>query len=432
MVKFRVLCSSLVHEFDLASDATVLSVKELLRQRTGIPRSLQLFDDGSRLTNDADTLLGSQIAEGSTLTLSKRQFQKTAPAALPKRATLAKGCPPLMAASKTAPKRNIVQLHIGGASVLEGVSAKPPPAPPKKRAKKASSGPPVIHELEPHGDGIAVGLDEAGKGCVLGPMPIGIVAWPKSQLQLLVDKKVRDSKTVKPQERGELRRWIREKALYQATVVCSAAELCDFKSKGLTINQVEHRLFAQAIESLPTSIEGPIDLYLDAADVDANRFGRLIMNLLSPETKKRIRSVVSEHKADNKYRVVGAASIVAKEEREDWIRFMHTKPGMQFGDGYQTDPRTIEWLKAYYRTHRKWPNFCRHYWETCSKIERVVIGEEPTSGLLFLQPPPDDPPISSASDNAPPRTDVDAGTPMAVAEYGDDELCPMTDDGTFA
>jgi ribonuclease HII len=55
--------------------------------------------------------------------------------------------------------------------------------------------------------------------------------------------------------------------------------------------------------------------------------------------------IVAEHKADAKYPVVSAASIIAKVTRDTEIERLKKVVGMDFGSGYPADPKTQEFLK---------------------------------------------------------------------------------------
>ena len=76
------------------------------------------------------------------------------------------------------------------------------------------------------------------------------------------------------------------------------------------------------------------------------------------------------HKADSKVEVVAAASIIAKETRENEIRKLKDKIG-DFGSGYPSDERTIKFLKSFYADNGKWPTGTRKSWKTVKRIRPV-------------------------------------------------------------
>ena len=109
----------------------------------------------------------------------------------------------------------------------------------------------------------------------------------------------------------------------------------------------------------------PKTAYLDAADVNAKRFGESIgarsgLTALGCE-------IISEHKADSKYPIVSAASIIAKEERERIISELHLKYE-DFGSGYPTDPKSKEYIRKMVMTGSELPPIIRRSWESVRKV----------------------------------------------------------------
>ena len=78
-------------------------------------------------------------------------------------------------------------------------------------------------------------------------------------------------------------------------------------------------------------------------------------------------NLISEHKADVKYPVVSAASIIAKEERERAIAQLKKRMNLDFGSGYMTDPKTQEFLKKYWDVY---PEIFRHSWAPYKQISQ--------------------------------------------------------------
>ena len=111
---------------------------------------------------------------------------------------------------------------------------------------------------------------------------------------------------------------------------------------------------------------------MDAADVNEQRFGRLIKNSLTNENDT---DVIAMHKADVKIDVVAAASIIAKETREREIKKIKDEIG-DFGSGYPSDERTIKFLKSFYSDNGKWPTGTRKSWKTLERIRPVKTLED--------------------------------------------------------
>lgn len=103
--------------------------------------------------------------------------------------------------------------------------------------------------------------------------------------------------------------------------------------------------------------------YVDASDVLEERFGQHISELLPFKVE-----IVSEHKADRKYPIVSAASIIAKVERDKQIAELKEKYG-DFGCGYPTDPKTISFLRQCIKKFGEYPDCVRKSWKTAKKVK---------------------------------------------------------------
>ncbi len=201
---------------------------------------------------------------------------------------------------------------------------------------------------------MSCGVDEAGRGPVIGPMVIAGVCADDDALRAMG---VRDSKKLSPKRRERLAEEIRKIADAVVIRVVPPEEI-DSMREVMTINELEVQIFAEVIGKLNTT-----EVYVDAADVNESRFADAINSLL-PEPIK----IVSHHKADDEFPAVGAASIIAKVERDRIIEEI-TKELGDFGSGYPADPRTYEFLVDYYRRHGKMPPHVRMSWKSVKKIK---------------------------------------------------------------
>ncbi len=202
------------------------------------------------------------------------------------------------------------------------------------------------------------GVDEAGKGPVIGPLVVAAVMV--KNLKIIDDLGVKDSKILSPTRRKELAKIIKEKFDYVVEIIDpKVIDEYTFKKK---LNQLNREAFERVISKLNPDIA-----YVDAADVNEHRFGILIKQGL---TNSRDTDIISMHKADAKISVVAAASILAKETRELEIKKLKDKIG-DFGSGYPSDERTIKFLKAFYADKHKWPIGSRKSWKTLSRIKPV-------------------------------------------------------------
>ena len=198
------------------------------------------------------------------------------------------------------------------------------------------------------------GVDEAGRGPVIGPLVVCGVACdtdvPLRQLN------VRDSKKLSAERREALFPEIQK--VCRAEVVIVPAEEIDAMRKEMTLNDFEARLFARVIEKLRPDLA-----YVDSADVDEHEFKKAILRALPFEV-----DLVSKHGADDLFPVVSAASIVAKVHRDAAIRKIEEELGEKVGSGYSHDPETITFLERWIREKGGLPPHTRASWDTARRL----------------------------------------------------------------
>jgi ribonuclease HII len=203
------------------------------------------------------------------------------------------------------------------------------------------------------------GVDEAGRGPMIGPMVIcGVLIDPDSSHELeKID--VRDSKMLSPSRRTALSKKIERVAIATAFRSVSAVDI-DKRRRNTTLNEIEVDEFISVLREL-----NPKTIYLDAADVRADRFGKIIGERSGLSAKGAI--IISEHKADSRYPIVSAASILAKVERDRIISRLHEEYG-NFGSGYPSDPKTVDFVRRLVRNNKKLPLIVRKSWDSVKKI----------------------------------------------------------------
>jgi ribonuclease HII len=200
---------------------------------------------------------------------------------------------------------------------------------------------------------VICGVDEAGKGSVLGPLVVAAVAVLSEDA--LDDLGVKDSKLLSPKERERLYPLIRKRCRV-VTVRLDAREIDAIRAE-MTLNSAVARVHAQAIAKL-----SPARAYVDACDVNCFRYAEMVKNNLD-----QVCEIVSEHHADEKFPVVSAASIIAKVTRDRAIATLSKKYG-EIGSGYPSDPVTIRFLRSWIDEHKTPPPIARKSWKTVSAI----------------------------------------------------------------
>jgi ribonuclease HII len=202
------------------------------------------------------------------------------------------------------------------------------------------------------------GVDEAGKGPVIGPLVVAAVTV--NNAKDIANLGIKDSKQLTKRKRKELANLIKEKFNFAVEII--EPKIVDEYRRRNKLNELNREAFERLISKLDPNVA-----YVDAADVNENRFGSQIKASL---TNKKDTDVISMHKADAKIEVVAAASIIAKETRENEIEKLKEKIG-DFGSGYPSDERTIKFLKSFYADNGKWPTGTRESWKTLERIRPV-------------------------------------------------------------
>ncbi|KAA9399015.1 ribonuclease HII [Haloarcula sp. CBA1130] len=196
------------------------------------------------------------------------------------------------------------------------------------------------------------GVDEAGKGPVLGSM---FAAAVRADPVALPDG-VGDSKDIKPERRERLAGEIRESAdavgLAEIPVDRIDADGTDMNT--LTVDAQATALSAVARDGLSGTV--------DAGDTDAERFGRRVADAVDTDL-----TVTAEHGADETNPLVGAASIIAKVARDAHVRELADEYG-DVGSGYPSDPTTRAFLADYVDHHGELPACARRSWSTCDDV----------------------------------------------------------------
>ncbi len=197
------------------------------------------------------------------------------------------------------------------------------------------------------------GVDEAGKGAVLGPMVIA--AAGVEDTRILDSIGIRDSKTLTPRKREELFSRLTELCLYHVVSV-SPGDI-DAALPVISMNLVVARAHAECVAAL-----NPKTAYLDACDVNAARYADTVQSLLPHPC-----TLIAEHRADATYPIVGAASIIAKVLRDRAIADLALEYG-DIGSGYPSDKKTIRFLNDYIHEHGIAPACARSSWKTVAAL----------------------------------------------------------------
>ena len=207
---------------------------------------------------------------------------------------------------------------------------------------------------------LLLGIDEAGRGPVIGSMFVCGALVEENKGEELRKIGVKDSKMLSDSQRENLVPKIK-KILKDYVVKEITAEQIDKLMKTINLNVIELQMFAKIIQEMK-----PDKVIIDLPEKNGEKFILRIKKFLDPELAKKI-DFVAENKADENYPIVSAASILAKSAREKHVKELYKKYGY-FRTGYPHDQDTIDFLEEYVKKNKKLPKEARKCWSTSKKI----------------------------------------------------------------
>jgi len=200
---------------------------------------------------------------------------------------------------------------------------------------------------------LVCGVDEAGRGSMLGPLVVAAIAIEKSKIPDLEKIGVKDSKKLSPKMRETLYKKI-IKIVDNYQISKATPKQIDLAVSQHKLNNLELIHMAKVITKLQPSIS-----YVDSCDVNATRFGKEIAKITHSKIK-------SYHHADSKFVVVSAASIIAKVTRDRAIASLSKKHPV--GSGYPSDSKTISFVKHWFLQNGNLPAYVRKSWAPAKLI----------------------------------------------------------------
>lgn len=209
------------------------------------------------------------------------------------------------------------------------------------------------------------GIDEAGRGPIIGPLVIVCAAIPEDRMDILKENGVKDSKLLKEKERQEIFKNIEHQIKYELVII-SPQEIDDaVNSQSYNLNWLE----ADKGADLLNKIDAKLDNETVKAIIDCPSNNP---ELYKAYFKERVDNdeieLVVEHKADLNHLIVGAASIIAKETRERELLKLKRKIKVDFGSGYPADPNTKAFLKNNWNK-KEYQKLFRKSWQTYKNLE---------------------------------------------------------------
>lgn len=173
---------------------------------------------------------------------------------------------------------------------------------------------------------------------------------------------VKDSKELSPRRREQLAPQIEELAKSVIVLRVQACKIDEFRAKGVNLDKIEAMKMAQIIDMCDAN-----KIYVDSLEFNSQKFKQLITSFL----KNKNVNMIVENYCDETYPVVGAASIIAKVERDKAIDEIKKKVGFDFGVGYSHDERTIQFVEKLIKGNKgkELPPYIRKSWITTQILQ---------------------------------------------------------------
>lgn len=218
-------------------------------------------------------------------------------------------------------------------------------------------------------DKIVVGVDESGRGPVIGPLIICAYSASENNLAELRNDGVKDSKLLTAAQRERLAAKLR-KGIFVERII-TASEITAIMERRESLNEFEARIAAELLAELEKKTHFHT-VYIDSPDPQPANFARRIRKYYHNQAVQ----IISENKADVNHAVVAAASIVAKTTRDAEIEKIKKIVGEDFNSGYSHDAITVAFLQRRHNDPVLQP-FLRHRWATMKnlKTKQKELGE---------------------------------------------------------
>ncbi len=197
------------------------------------------------------------------------------------------------------------------------------------------------------------GVDEAGRGPVIGPMVMAIVSISKEDEFQLQAFGVKDSKELTPKQREQLFDVIQEVSKNEVIIVPAGEIDNAVLSEETNLNWLEADYAAKLINKLK-----PDKVFLDCPSTNLEAFKRYMEKRINYKAE-----LIVAHKADQLYPAVSAASVLAKVTRDREIEKIKKKLNVDFGSGYSSDPKTRDFLEQNW-DNKEYQKYYRKSWAT--------------------------------------------------------------------
>lgn len=216
-----------------------------------------------------------------------------------------------------------------------------------------------------------IGIDDAGRGPVLGPMILAGVLINQQEEQTIKDWGAKDSKLLFPTKRKKISNQIKKQFEHHIEI-STPKEIDDHKN----LNLLEAEKAAKIINRLTKNLNEKVQVIIDCPSVNIQSWTNDVQHLIDKPENINLKC---EHKADLHHPIVSAASIIAKERREDEIYKLKLRFKTDFGSGYPADPKTKEFITKNFN-NPKYKPLIRFSWNT---VKKLIKAKEASQQKLF-------------------------------------------------
>jgi len=208
---------------------------------------------------------------------------------------------------------------------------------------------------------LIAGIDEAGRGSLIGPLVVAAVAATPEKIKIIRSVGVRDSKKLSRNLRVSIYRSLRSLGIVIKFVKIPPGMIDRYARRmgGPGINVLEARAAAYLLRRISPDVA-----YIDSPTRIASEFADLVRGRLGAVNCR----LICEHGADASRPIVSAASIVAKVVRDKAIERLKSRLG-EFGSGYPSDERTIRWARELLRAGNDLTRYVRMSWKTLDHLQ---------------------------------------------------------------
>ena len=201
------------------------------------------------------------------------------------------------------------------------------------------------------------GIDEAGRGSVIGPLVIAGISFDPTGIDSLRDNGITDSKKLTTLKRETLYTKILQTAVSIFVCRISPVTIDNYVNRK-KLNVLESRYMTIIADNIRAD-----KIIIDACDVKPDRFKQSILKNLTNKSVK----VYCFHKADTDNLIVSAASIMAKVTRDREIKKIEKILYKKIGSGYPSDPSTKLFLRNHLFDNDN-KNYIRFSWSPVKKL----------------------------------------------------------------